>query len=399
MRIAILDPFAGISGDMLLGSLVDAGVDSSWLEELPRLCGFPQVEVRISRVTRCALAATKVDFRIPEGPHSHEHGHGRTIRQLKEIVAAAQVQHGTKQLALRACDLLGQAEGAIHGMAADAVHLHEVGAIDAVLDIVGVIEGFGQLGLAAIYNLPVAAGDGWVTAAHGKLPVPAPATLKLLEGIVVRSGGPVTGEATTPTGAVLVRVLSGGRPPGYWRIAGCGWGAGQRDPSDYPNVLRLILAEQADEAGLVQVVATDIDDMEPEYLEPLRQALFEAGALDCQVWPTQGKKGRISLRLEALVPEGASDRVVQALFDNSTTTGLRSWSTVRSTLARKELVVELNPAVKVRVKVREGPRGAGVKPEYDDVVRAARDLGIPVIEAAHEAWKKARDVLDSGQGV
>jgi uncharacterized protein (TIGR00299 family) protein len=384
---------------MLLGSLVDAGVDSSWLKELPRLCGFPQVEVRISRVTRCALQATKVDFWIPEGPHSHEHGHGRTIRQLKKIVTAAQVQNGTKQLALRACDLLGQAEGAVHGRAADEVHLHEVGAIDAVLDLVGVIEGFGQLELDAVYNLPVAVGEGWVTAAHGKLPVPAPATLKLLEGIVVRSGGPVAGEATTPTGAVLVRVLSDGRPPGYWRIAGCGWGAGQRDPSDYPNVLRLVLAEQANEAGLVQVVATDIDDMEPEYVEPLRQALVEAGALDCQVWPTQGKKGRISLRLEALVPEGASDRVAQALFTNSTTTGIRSWSTVRSTLVRKEMLVELNPAVKVRVKVREGPQGIGIKPEYDDVVRAARDLGIPVIEAAHKAEKKALEVLDSGQGV
>ena len=170
MRIAILDPAAGISGDMTLGALVGAGLGVEWLEGLPQRVGFPAVGVRIREVSRAAVRAVKVDFEIPE-----DGGHGRTVGELLEIVAAADVSASVAERARRAFSLLGEVEGRVHGHAPLEVHLHEVGAIDAVLDIVGSIEGFERLGVEAVYNVPVALGSGWVEAAHGQLPVPAPA--------------------------------------------------------------------------------------------------------------------------------------------------------------------------------------------------------------------------------
>jgi uncharacterized protein (DUF111 family) len=176
-------------------------------------------------------------------------------------------------------------------MPADRVPLHEVGAVDALVDIVGGVEGFEQLGITRIYNRPVAVGTGWVHAAHGTIPVPAPATSILLEGLELGPNGPVVGEATTPTGAVLLRVLSSGPPPSRWRALHAGaWGAGGRDPRQYPNALRLIIAESALEAGEVILLSTDLDDLSPEYMEPLREALFTAGALEWRSPPDPHKR-------------------------------------------------------------------------------------------------------------
>ncbi len=396
-RIAILDPFAGISGDMVLGALVDAGVSPSWLESLPGRLGFPEVGVEVRQVTRCGVRATKVDFRIPEGRSSLGHD-GAHVGQLLDVVRRGQISEPVKGRAVRAFELLGAAEGRVHGVAPERVHLHEVGAVDAVLDIVGACEGFEHLGAGAVYHLPVAVGTGWVEAEHGKLPVPAPATVILLEGVEVARGGPVDGEATTPTGAALLRVLSAGAPPERWRLVASGWGAGTRDPKPYPNALRLLVADVAAEAGDVEVIVTDVDDLQPEYVEPLREALFDAGALDCLVWATQGKKGRVALRLEALAPPAAAEAVVRALFAHSTTAGLRRWRAVRHTLARREFAVELGPDVRVRVKVTEAPDGARVKPEYQDVVQAATRLKRSALSVAREATRRAEAALEDGSG-
>ena len=390
MRIAIIDPAAGISGDMTLGALLDAGLELSWLESVPARVGFPSVRVSSRKVTRCSVCATKIDFEIREAETG---GHGRHVGELIEIVGQADVSESVRAKATRAFELVGEAEGQVHGVAAEKVHLHEVGAVDAVLDIVGAVEGFERLGVEAIYNLPVAVGNGWVDTAHGKLPIPAPATIRLLEGIEVTSGGPVTGEATTPTGAVLLRVLSQGSPPSSWRPRAIGCGAGTHDPEGYPDVLRLIVAEASPEAGIVEVIATDIDDLAPEYLEPLRRSLFAAGAVDCQTWPTYGKKGRMSVRVEALVPPERSEAVITALYENSTTAGVRRWQTLRSTLLRHELTVELAENVRVRVKVREGPSGAQLKPEYEDVIAAGDALGRPALEIARETERMAEAII------
>jgi pyridinium-3,5-bisthiocarboxylic acid mononucleotide nickel chelatase len=389
MRIAILDPSAGISGDMTLGALLAVGVPASWLEELPGRLQLDGVRVRIRSVARGGVGCTQVVFEIPEQPH------GRHVGELVQMVQGAPLSDRVKDRAVRAFQLIGAAEGRVHGVAPEQVHLHEVGAVDAVLDIVGAIEGFERLGVEAIYHWPVAVGNGWVTAAHGRLPVPAPATAILLEGIEIAAarGGPVEGEATTPTGAALLRVLSAGAPPERWRPVHSGWGAGARDPAGYPNALRLLVAEQAAEAGRVVMLATDVDDMSPEYVEPLRQALTAAGALDVQTWPVQMKKGRAGFRLEVVAPEAAADAVTAALFRHSTTAGIRRWTVERATLPRHQVTVQLAPEVSVRVKVLEQPGVAGgamrMKPEYDDVLAAARALGRAPLDVARAAEHEA----------
>jgi hypothetical protein len=337
------------------------------------------------------VACKQVEFTIPEQPH----GGGRHLGELVRLVEKAPVSEWVRARAVRAFRLIGEAEGRVHGVAPERVHLHEVGAVDAILDIVGAIEGFEQLGVEAIYTLPVAAGNGWVEAAHGRLPVPAPATAILLEGLELASGGPVEGEATTPTGAALVRVLAAGPPPRQWRLVRGGWGAGQRNPAHYPNALRILVAEQATEAGRVVLLASDLDDMSPEYVEPLRQALVAEGALDVQTWPVQMKKGRSGFRVEVVAPEGLAERVTAALFRHSTTAGVRRWVAERATLARRQVTVQLTPEIAIRVKVLEQPDASGVrvKPEYDDVLAAARALGRPPLEVARVAERDAEALV------
>jgi pyridinium-3,5-bisthiocarboxylic acid mononucleotide nickel chelatase len=387
MRIAIIDPAAGISGDMTLGALLSLGVPTTWLEELPARLGVGDVRVAVRDVRRAGITCKQVEFAIPEQPH------GRHLGELLRVVERAPVSEWVKERALRAFRLLGEAEGRVHGVAPEKVHLHEVGALDAVLDIVGSIEGFERLGVDAVHHLPVAVGQGWVDAAHGRLPVPAPATAILLEGLEVAAvaGSPVEGEATTPTGAALLCALSAGAPPERWRMVGSGWGAGQRDPKQYPNALRIMLAESASEAARVVLLATDVDDMSPEYVEPLRQALMSAGALDVQTWPVQMKKGRSGFRVEVMAPEALAEAVTAELFRHSTTAGVRRWVAERATLPRHQLTVQLD-GVAVRVKVLDGG-SVRVKPEYDDVLMAAKALGRPPIDVARAVERDAEALI------
>jgi len=409
-RFAILDPAAGISGDMLLGALIDAGAAPEWLEALPGRLGFSDAKVEISRVVRCGIVSTKVTVHSPHGevehpnpvwtearshaqniPHYSHHSHAphHHVGNLLTTLEKAPLSEWVRERAIRAFRLLAEQEGRIHGVAAEDVALHEVGAVDAMVDIVGGIEGFERLGIQRVYNRPVALGEGWIRAAHGVLPVPAPVTARLLEGIEIAPNGPVTGEATTPTGAVLLRVLSAGRPPSRWRAAASGWGAGGRDPETYPNALRLIIAEPAGEAGEVVTLSTDLDDLSPEYLEPLREALTSAGALDVQVWPTHMKKGRPGFRLEAITEPSAAERVIEALFLHSTTAGVRRSTMERVTLPRHQVEIEIAPGVSVRVKILEAPSGLRAKPEFDDVSAAARRLGRPALEISREVQTRA----------
>jgi pyridinium-3,5-bisthiocarboxylic acid mononucleotide nickel chelatase len=401
-RFAILDPAAGISGDMLLGALVAAGAPAEWLRGLPARLGAPDVTVEITEVARCGVRATKVDVVLPGGAREHPaeedgHAHGSHLhgphRHIGDLIAAverAPLSPWVRERAVRAFRLLGEAEGRVHGMPAAEVALHEVGAVDALIDIVGAIEGFERLGIDRVCNRPVGLGSGWVRAAHGVIPVPAPATALLLEGIDIGPNGPVSGEAVTPTGAVLLRVLSEGAPPARWRaVSGGAWGAGGRDPSNYANALRLIIAQPAAEAGDVVVLATDLDDLSPEYLEPLREALVAAGALDVQVWSTQMKKGRTGFRIEAVVGAADADSVSSAFFRHSTTAGVRRQSAERVTLARRELQVEAADGTRVRVKVLDAPDGPRMKPEFDDVAALAQRTGRPAHEVARDLRNRA----------
>ncbi|NOT08622.1 MAG: nickel pincer cofactor biosynthesis protein LarC [Gemmatimonadales bacterium] len=412
LRFAILDPAAGISGDMLLGALIDVGADPAWLSGLPGRLGVPEVTVTVESVSRCSVQAAKVYVVAPGGlgeapgePHGHlHHGQGhhqaphRHVKALIKLIEAAQLSKRTKELASQAFRLLAEAEGRVHGLAPEKVALHEVGAYDALVDIVGAIEGLELLGLEEVYSRPVAVGSGWVRAAHGTLPVPAPATAILLEGLEVSTGGPVTGEATTPTGAALLRVLSRGTPPTAWRAVRSGWGAGDRNPEEWPNALRLIVAERAAEAARVVVLSTDLDDLSPEYLEPLREAMAEAGALDVQVWPTHMKKGRIGFRIEAIVAPEQADAVADAIFRHSTTAGLRRALVDRLTLPRREWSVPTGAGGAVRVKTLDGPGGPRTKPEYDDVLSEARRTGRPAHDLAREFHEQAGRLTRASAG-
>jgi uncharacterized protein (TIGR00299 family) protein len=414
-RFAILDPAAGISGDMLLGALVGAGAPVSWLEGLPARLGAAGVTVRVESVDRCGIRATKVHVVLPDGseelpapdhshhhrhrdhPHSHPHdGAHRHIGDLIGAVEHAPLSPWVRERAVRAFRLLGEAEGKVHGVPPDEVALHEVGALDALVDVVGAIEGFERLGITRIFTRPLAVGNGWVHAAHGVMPVPAPATALLLEGLEIAPNGPVTGEAVTPTGAALLRVLSEGPPPPRWRaIMGGAWGAGGRNPDSYPNALRLVIAEPVAEAGEVMVLSTDLDDLSPEYLDPLREALVGAGAVDVQVWATQMKKGRTGFRVEAVVAANGADRVADAFFRHSTTAGVRRQPAERLTLARREVQVEASDGTRVRVKVLEAPDGLRVKPEYDDVAALAKRTGRPAHEVARDLHDRAFRLVGS----
>lgn len=418
-RFAIVDPVAGVSGDMLLGALISAGAPRPWIEGLPARLGLDEVSVEVSDTDRCTVAAVKVTVRLPGGRtelpsevadnpghgHVHRHDHGsasthhahpgghgphRHVGDLIRIVRQAPLSPWVRERAVRAFELLGEAEGRVHGLPPSDVPLHEVGALDALVDIVGVLEGFEQLGIVEVATRPIAVGKGWVRAAHGVLPVPAPATGYLLEGLPIGPNGPVEGEATTPTGAALLRVLVTGPVPDRWRPVAQGWGAGFRNPAAYPNALRLILAEGAVEAGEVVLVSTDVDDLSPEYLEPLREALSAAGALDVQVWATQMKKGRIGFRIEAMSPPSVADAVVDAFFRHSTTAGVRRWAGERVTLARREAVVPGAGGEALRVKLLDGPAGTRFKPEYDDVTAEARRTGRPALDVADSIRDQAR---------
>ena len=370
VTIAILEPFSGIAGDMMLGALVHVGLDPAWLRALPDRLGLDGVGVRIADVQRGMIACKKVDFDIPEQPH------GRHIGEVRALLAAAPVPPSVRALADEAFTALASEEGRIHGVAMDEVHLHEVGAVDAILDVIGAIWGLSELGVSRVCCGTISLGDGFVKAAHGVLPVPAPATLRLLEGHTVRPGPDGAGELVTPTGAVLVKVLASGRPPVRYIPRCSGYGAGTKDLLGRVNALRVTLADDATLADgrteRLVLLATDIDDMSPEHLAACADMLREGGALDVVVTGTLMKKGRAGQRLEVLAGEGDAPRLEDLLFLHTSTLGVRRSMVERRVLPRATRVVEVLGHT-VRIKVATLPNGTQrSKPEFDDV-RAVAD--------------------------
>ncbi len=390
MSIALLDPFSGISGDMTLGALVAVGLDPEWLRALPARMGLDGVTVRITDVQRASIACTKVDFAIPAQPH------GRHLKQIRELVQRSDAPGGVKVRADAAFTAIAEQEAAIHGTTVERVHLHEVGAVDAILDVVGAIWGFEQLGVDRVYCGPLSVGDGFVDAAHGRLPVPAPATMRLLEGLLVRPGPEGSGELVTPTGAALVRVLSSGPMPAEFVPRRSGFGAGTREFEGRPNALRIVLADRDGRPGmeveyLVQL-ACDLDDLAGEYVAGAADRLREAGALDVVVIPTIMKKGRPGTRIEVLCHASLAGGLEALLLDETTTLGVRRMVVERHAAPRETGIVRVG-GHEIRVKVAllaGGIRRA--KPEYDDVARAAlatgrtlRDIFVEAAELANRA--------------
>ncbi|MFL5599894.1 MAG: nickel pincer cofactor biosynthesis protein LarC [Gemmatimonadaceae bacterium] len=391
MKIAILDPASGIAGDMFLGALVHNGLDKGWLEKLPSTLGLSDVGVRIADVQRAGVRCVKVDFDIPPQPH------GRAVSEIHRLIDAVKIPPTVARAAHTAFEAIATIEGAIHGVAPDQLHLHEVGAVDAILDVVGSLWGADLLGFERVYNTSVSLGDGSVKTAHGLLPVPAPATIRLLEGFNVRHGPPGSGELTTPTGAALLRVLSKGAPPDQYTPLSSGYGAGTRDIHGQLNALRIIVGEaELDHrehphhhhdhvrTEHLHVLSADIDDMSPEELAGAADILRAEGALDVVLLHTTMKKGRLGTRVEALVQTSDLPRIENKIFLHFTTLGIKTFDVVRNALVRESRLVRYDGR-DIRVKVATLPDGTRrAKPEFDDLKRVAEETARPLADVRSE---------------
>jgi uncharacterized protein (TIGR00299 family) protein len=403
MRIAVIDPASGIAGDMFLGALIDVGLDRNWLEGLPGVLGLKGVSVRIVDVQRAGVHCIKVDFDIPPQPH------GRSVSEIHRVVDAVRLPENVARRSHAAFDAIATVESAIHGVTTEDLHLHEVGAVDAILDVVGSIWGLELLGVESAFNTTVSLGDGTVKTAHGTLPIPAPATIRLLEGFSVRHGPVGSGELTTPTGAALLKVLSKGGAPAEYSPTRSGYGAGTRDIHGQLNALRIILGETSvgqhdqehhqPQVEHLHVLSADIDDMSPEELAGAAETLRAQGALDVVLLPTTMKKGRPGTRVEALVRASDLARLEEKILLQFTTLGVKRVDVVRTALARESRVVRFG-GHELRVKVAILPDGTRrTKVEFDDLNRVAQETMRPISEIRAEIMKSLAETSENTAAV
>jgi len=383
--ILYFDCFSGASGDMILGALVDAGVPLEDLaEDLASLpCG--PIHLRREPVKRCGISATKVRVEIPEEPASH-----RALSGVTEIIQDSPLPERVKERAVQVFTRLAEAEAAVHGVPVEEVHFHEVGALDAIADVVATACALERLGVETIFFSTLRLGRGNVKAAHGNLPLPAPATAHLLAGCRCELG-PVEAELLTPTAAAILTTLGKQGTPPPFTIEEIGYGAGDRDDPETPNVLRVLLGSVTPEvsADLVWVVEANLDDTTPEIVGHAIDRLLASGALDAWAVPIQMKKSRPGLMLCAIAGEEALGRVEGVFFRETTTFGIRRHRVERAKLARKVCPVE-TPYGTVNLKVgsRNGER-LTVSPEFEDCRRIALEHKLPlrdVIDLARRAF-------------
>jgi uncharacterized protein (TIGR00299 family) protein len=425
-RLVYFDCASGAAGDMLMGALVDLGLSldhlSAELAKLP-LRGY-RLEAR--KVQRSGLQATKVDVIIegpreePGRPHEHHHPHSpahshghehapahehgpaaharerhpgahRGLRDILGLIDRSTLDVGVKGRAAGLFRRLAEAEAAVHGTSPEEVHFHEVGAVDAIVDIVGGLVGLGWLGADRFVASPLNVGSGSVTMSHGTFPVPPPATARLVQGVPVYGAG--EGELLTPTGALLVTAHATGYGPlPTMRPAAVGHGAGTRDTAGRPNVLRLIVGteESAAASERVVVLEAELDDMSPQLCGPLMDRLLATGALDAYYTAIQMKKGRPGLLVTVLAEPPRREALEEVLFAETTTLGVRRQEWYRTVLERQVVPVE-TPYGRVGVKVgRRQGRVYNVQPEFEDCRRAAEAAGAPVKEVWAAALAAAR---------
>jgi len=386
MRIGYFDCFSGVSGDMILGALVDAGLALERLQAGVAALGVPGISFAAERVRRGAFTGTLVQVSTDERGHPHRH-----LADVEAILDRAPLPDPVRADAARIFRRLAEAEAGVHGTTPDRVHFHEVGALDALADVVGAVWGIRELGLERLAVSAINLGGGFVRAAHGKMPVPAPGTAALLAGVPAY-GSEVSVELATPTGvAVLTTLAAAYGPMPLMTVGRVAYGAGQRDLEGQANLLRLVVGESAPGPGRDQVAVLEatIDDMNPQFFEPLMERLFEAGALDVALTPVVMKKSRPGTVLTALVEPGGADRCAAAILRHSTTLGVRSYLAGRWTLPR-DVVTVTTPHGEVRVKRAwlDG-RLTVVAPEFDDCRRLAQASAVPVQVVFDEARRAA----------
>ena len=416
-----VEPFSGIAGDMFVGALLDAGADFDAVRAAVAAIPAEGIEVRASKTMRGPLSCTKFDVLVhgereeEDGGHGHRegkghregrglkegkgYGHGnededvhRGLDEMRDLLVRAKLGKVVRATALRIFEKLAAAEGKVHGADPEAVKFHEVGALDALADVVGAAAALDALGIREVFCGPVRCGSGMVSIAHGTVPVPAPGTLECLLGfdLLLEQG---RGELVTPTGAAILGALSSPRPPGEFYPERVGYGAGTRDGGEVPNCLRVTVGRTPDPAEEPPVweVAANLDDQPPQVLARAVEALLEAGALDAWTEAAGMKKGRAGVVLRALAGEGHLSKVEDAFFAETGTLGVRRHRVERSKCERKWVKVK-TPYGTVRVKV--GTRGGEVvsaAPEYEDCRAAAAKAKVPVrrgLDAARKAYGK-----------
>jgi len=386
---AYLDAFSGLSGDMLLGALLDAGLDLGELEQA--LASLKLGGYRLATQRRVVSGISAVKFEVELFEPQPE----RRLGEIRGIIEASELTAAVKETAVAAFAALAEAEAKVHRTSPEQVHFHEVGAVDSIIDIVGAAWGLARLEIHQLLVSPLPMGGGFVRSRHGQLPVPAPATVELLAGFPVklRDG---QGEMVTPTGAALVKVLARPAPvPLTFEIERIGYGAGSASFDDRPNLLRLMLGREAAPAGSDEIVeiATNIDDLNPQMYDYVSERLFAAGAYDVVLTPTIMKKGRPAITLTVLAEAARRDAIADILFSETTTIGLRYHPVSRLKLEReiKQVQTRWGP---IRVKVSR--RGGGVvnlSPEYEDCRRAAADHGVALKAVMQEAHSAAHEQL------
>jgi len=378
MKIAYLDCLAGISGDMLLGAVVDVGLPvEELLARLAPLKLGEEFELRAKKVSKNGFAATKVDVSVRDTRHS------RSLGDIEAVIQASELSGPIRTKALGIFRRLAEVEAGIHGLPVEEVHLHEVGSLDTIVDVVGGLSALDALGVEKVYGSPLPLGRGFVHGSHGPIPLPAPAALALLQGVPVR-GSEIETELVTPTGAALFTTLCAGYGPlPTMRLTGLGYGAGERD-LPIPNLLRLLLGEQAEASGVgievetLVMLETNVDDNSAEINGYVMDRLFASGALDVFFTPIQMKKNRPATLLSVLCRPEAAAALERILFLETSTLGVRRTNLERAWLERRSETVE-TPYGPVRVKVARLPDGTTKRaPEYEDCRQAAERAGVPL---------------------
>ena len=426
-----IDAFSGLAGDMFLGAVLDLGLPLEGLREALGSLAIDYGSLSADRVRRAGIAATK--FRLNEpaprpgeplairtagaapvsGGHAHGHGdphvHGdaavdtfpdqagadahRSLAEILSVVDQSGLSRFSRERASRLFTRLAEAEATIHQEPVDRIHLHEVGALDSIIDIVGAVFAMEWLGVERVVASAVNVGSGTVRCAHGLLPVPAPVTALLLKGVPVYARGVAT-ELTTPTGALLVTEFANEYGPlPEMRVEAIGYGAGDKDFPDHPNVLRLLVGDSVDRHALETIVAIEceIDDMNPQLFGPLMDRLYAAGALDVYYAAVQMKKNRPGTLVTVIAPPDKRDALAGVLFTETTTIGVRHREMSRERLERQLVTVE-TPVGAIRFKVASrGDRIVNAAPEFEDCVRIAAEHGLPIKEVQARAIKAWMD--------
>ena len=399
MKIVYFDCFSGISGDMILGAFVDAGLDINFLQEQLAQLHLHGYEISAEKVKRAGISGTKVHVIIShKDAHSHAtHHHHSThlnLSGIKTIIENSKLHRDIKDDSIRIFQRLAEVEAKVHNTLPEKVHFHEVGAIDAIVDIVGAVIAIKRLGIEKIYFSPIPTGYGFTTCEHGTFPVPAPATAELLKTHLLKSVD-IEKELTTPTGAAIVTTLGDGlRTTPEMRILQIGYGAGSNDSPTVPNLLRVLIGEAipniaSDEMWIAE---TNIDNMSGEILGYVMDKLFEVGAVDAYFTPIQMKKGRPGIIISAIVVESSLSAVELVLLNQTTTFGIRKYKVVRTILTREFKEVDSQFG---KIKVKIGKYNGDIKsysPEYEDCKKVAEKLNRPIKEvyaqAIHEYLKR-----------